>query len=705
MCYGKCLSGVAMGVLDYSALRLLLVALVTGALVVSVESASAQSSLDSLESDVDLTDFSLEDLMDIEVTSVSKRAQSLRETAAAAFVITQEDIRRSGVRTIPEALRLAPGVEVARIRSNEWAVSIRGFNGRFANKLLVLIDGRSIYTPFWAGVQWDVQGTLVEDIERIEVIRGPGASIWGANAVNGVINIITKTAKKTQGALVVAEGNTDGGWRAAARWGHAVRDDLAYRAFVQHQKFGHTRVPSMDISGADGWDRSQAGLRLDWEPNVDDTINFSAQIYEGDFAGRQMLPTETSPIAVSTIDDGHFKGGSVQGQWDRILNVNTDISVAASYEYSKRTEAGVPSTQDSFDFSADLVRKTENGISLQAGFGYHYDRTVVQPVQVTLAGARLLPELKRGDDRFNAFAQVEVPLFEDRVFLTAGVKIEDNELSGFEVQPTVRALWTPTENHALWAAYSRAVRTPARLDFDATNQPGLVAPGDPQNPTPGFAALRLAGAPTPQSLEAENLNAYEVGYRTEFGNGMSIDIAGYFNEYSDLIAQELGPVQVEFDGGFPLFVFPLFNTNSAVAETYGAEVYLDWPVTDRWKMALTYNYIHSELTVDDPINGFDIFDRANLSPEHQVALRTHFDVTDDVQFDVSARYVDELARGVSDYVDLDVRLGWQFAEGLGIELVGQGLLDKQRIQFDEPFKASPVSAYERRLTMRLTGRF
>lgn len=666
--------------------------------------ASAQSSLD-LAGDVDLTDFSLEDLMDIEVTSVSKRAQSLRETAAAAFVITQEDIQRSGARTLPEVLRLAPGVEVARIRSNEWAVTIRGFNGRFANKLLVLIDGRSIYTPFWAGVQWDFQNTLIEDIERIEVIRGPGASIWGSNAVNGVINIITKTAKKTQGVLAVAEANSDGDWRVASRWGHAVRDDLAYRAYVQHQRFGHTRIPSLDISGADAWDFSQAGMRLDWEPTVDDTVNFSAQIYEGDFGGRQMLPSETSAVSVNSIDDGTFSGGSVQAQWDRILNVNTDLSFTATYEQSDREEAGVPLFQSSLDLSADIARMTDSGISLQAGIGYHRDKTAAEPVQVTIAGARLLPEVERTDDRFNAFAQVEVPLFNDRVFLTAGTKVEDNELTGFEVQPTVRALWTPTENHALWAAYSRAVRTPSRLDFDTTNQPGLIPPGDPTNPTPGFAALRFVGAPTPQSLDAENLNSYEVGYRTEFGNGMSIDVAGYYNTYSDLIAQELGTVQVEFDSGFPVFVFPLSNTNSAEGETYGAEVYFDWPVTDRWKMALTYNYIHSELTVDDPVDGFDIFDRANLSPEHQVAVRSHFDITDTVKFDISARYVDELERGVSDYVNLDARLAWQFTEDLGVELVGQGLLDKERIQFDEPLKASPVSAYERRITLRLTGRF
>lgn len=692
----------AMRMLRFIALRSFLAAVF---LTVSLTSAMAQSSLDDLGDDIDLTDFSLEDLMQVEVTSVSKRAQSLRETAAAAFVITQEDIQRSGARTLPEALRLAPGVEVARIRSNEWAVSIRGFNGRFANKLLVLIDGRSIYTPFWAGVQWDFQNTLVEDIERIEVIRGPGASIWGANAVNGVINIITKAAKKTQGALIVAEANSDGGWRTAARWGHAVRDDLAYRAYVQHQNFGHTRVPSMDISGLDGWDYSQAGMRLDWEPSVDDTVNFSAQIFDGDFGGRQMLPSATSAVSVNSVDDGTFSGGSVQAQWDLILDLKTDISFSASYEQSDRREAGVPLFQSSLDVSADIARRTDSGISLQAGVGYHRDKTTAEPVQVTVAGARLLPEVERSDDRFSAFAQVEVPLFDERVFLTAGTKIEDNELTGFEVQPTVRALWTPTENQALWAAYSRAVRTPSRLDFDTTNQPGLIPPGDPTNPTPGFAALRFVGAATPQTLDAENLNSYEVGYRTEFGNGMSIDVAGYYNKYSDLIAQEVGPVQIEIDSGFPVFFFPLSNSNSAVGETYGAEVYFDWPVTDRWSMALTYNYIHSELTVDDPINGFDIFDRANLSPENQVAIRSHFDVTDTLQFNIEARYIDELARGVSDYVNLDARLAWQFSDGVGVELVGQGLLDKERIQFDEPLKASPTSAYERRVTLRLTGRF
>lgn len=677
--------------------------------------ASAQIALDNT-ADIDLTTLSLEDLMEIEVTSVSKRAQSLRETPSAVFVISDEDIRRSGLRTLPEILRMAPGVEVGQIRSNDWAVTIRGFNGQFANKLLILIDGRTVYTPFWGGVLWDAQSTLIEDIERIEVIRGPGAAIWGANAVNGVINIITKSATKTQGALIVTDADSDGGWRTSARWGHSVRDNLAYRGYVQHQRFGSTRAQTFDnldripappgTSAQDEWSRSQAGLRLDWEPTPDDLVRLDGQIYEGNTAGFVSRPTPTSPFDVTQVDDGEFSGGSVQVSWDRIVNIKTDISLSASYEHFERVIVNnLPQSQDTFDLTGDLVHTTDAGIALQAGFGYRRDKTDIQPSRVGLTGLEVLPSIVRKDDRFSGYLQAEVPFFDNQVLLTAGSKFEDNEFSGFEVQPTVRALFAPSQDQTFWASFSRAVRTPARLDFDPVTQSGLIPPGDPLSFGPLLTSIRLTGAPTPQTLDAENLESYEVGYRTEFANGLSLDIAGYYNKYSDLLNRNVGTPFIEFDTGVPLLVVPIAAANNARATNKGVEAYLDWPVADTWQMSLTYSYLDSKTIIDGPTFAVNQLDRSALSPKHQAGLRTHFDLTNALDLDIWARYVDNLGTSISDYVGLNVRLGWQVTDGIHFEVLGQNLLDKERANFNEPFRASPISSIQRKVTARLTARF
>lgn len=677
--------------------------------------AFSQIALDNT-ADVDLTSLSLEDLMEIEVTSVSKRTQSLREIPSAVFVISDEDIRRSGLRTLPEILRMAPGVEVGQIRSNDWAVTIRGFNGQFANKLLILIDGRTVYTPFWAGVLWDAQSTLIEDIERIEVIRGPGAAIWGANAVNGVINIITKASKKTQGALVVVDADSDSGWRTAARWGHAVRDNLSFRGYVQHQEFGSSRAVTLNnidltpappgTSAQDAWNRSQAGMRLDWEPTPDDIIQFNGQIYEGNTAGLVSRPTLVSPFDVTQVDDGNFRGGSLQVSWDRLVDLKTDLSLSASYEHFERVIVNnLPQSQDTFDLTADVVHVTDGGIALQAGLGFRRDETDIQPSQVGFTGLEVLPPIVRKDNRFSGYLQAEVPLFDNKVLLTAGSKFEDNEFSGFEVQPTARALFAPTEDQTFWASFSRAVRTPARFDFDPVTQSGLIAPGQPPVFAPLLTSVRLVGAPSPEFLDAENLDSYELGYRTEFAGGISLDIAAYYNKYSDLINRQVDPTFIEFDGGIPILVVPVSSRNNARATKKGVEAYLDWPVTDSWDVSLTYSYIDSNFELDPTVVTFDQLNREGLSPEHQAGLRSHVKLTDSIDFDLWARYVDNLSTRVPDYVGLNIRVGWQITDDLNFEVLGQDLLDKERVTFQEPFTASPVSSIQRKVTARLTARF
>ncbi len=427
----------------------------------------------------DVTAMSMEDLMNMKVTSVSKRTQKVADAAAAIFVITQEDIRRSGATSIPEALRLAPGLEVARIDQNKWAIGSRGFNGRFDNKLLVLIDGRSVYTPLFSGVYWNIQDVLLEDIDRIEVIRGPGATLWGANAVDGGINIITKPAASTQSAIVKAGAGTEERGSGSVRYGGKMGDDTHYRIYGKYFDWG----PSNYASGGtahDAWDAIRGGFRADWTPAGSNSLTVQGDIYRSHYDETLTVPNLTGPNYSSTFpNDGEYSGGNILARWNHTTEGGS-MSLQAYYDNTTTVDHMLfEDHQNIFDIDFQDGFHAGNHQQFLWGLGYrsildhnHSSFTVsLQPNQVNL-------------NQFSAFVQDEISLVDNRLRLTLGTKLEHNTFTGFEVEPNARLLWNLSPKQSVWTAVSRAVRTPALTEHGLRLNSAVIPPGTPSNPYP-----------------------------------------------------------------------------------------------------------------------------------------------------------------------------------------------------------------------------
>src|SRR5438034_11419109 len=434
----------------------------------------------------DVTAMSMEDLMNLQVTSVSKRTQKVADAAAAIFVLTQEDIRRSGATSIPEALRLVPGLEVARIDQNKWAIGSRGFNGRFDNKLLVLIDGRSVYTPLFSGVYWNVQDVMLEDVDRIEVIRGPGATLWGANAVDGVINIITKPAKATQSAVVTAGAGTEERASGSARYGGTI-GKTAYRVYGKYFNWGPSVYPS-DTSAHDGWDALRGGFRADWTPAGANYLTLQGDIYRSKYDETLTVASLSAPYSNTFPNDGKYSGGNILGRWNH-TSEGSSMSLQMYYDNTTITDHSLfGDHQNILDIDFQDGFHAGNSQQFVWGLGYRsiHDKndasfTVsLQPNQVTL-------------NQFSTFLQDEISLVDNRLQITLGSKFERNEFTGFEIEPNARLLWNLTPNQSVWTAVSRAVRTPALTEEGLRLNSAVLPPGAPSNPTPFPAVIAVFG--------------------------------------------------------------------------------------------------------------------------------------------------------------------------------------------------------------------
>jgi iron complex outermembrane recepter protein len=452
----------------------------------------------------DVTAMSMEDLMNLQVTSVSKRTQKVADAAAAIFVITQDDIRRSGATSIPEALRLAPGLEVARIDQNKWAIGSRGFNGRFDNKLLVLIDGRSVYTPLFSGVYWNVQDVMLEDVDRIEVIRGPGATLWGANAVDGVINVITKKAKATQSAVVTAGAGTDERAAGGVRYGGKLGDNTYYRAYTKYFDWGPSAYPS-GMTAHDGWDALRGGFRADWTPAGANSLTVQGDVYRSRFDETLTVASLSAPYSNTFPNDGKYSGGNILGRWNH-TSERSSMSLQMYYDNTTITDHSLFGDHQNI-LDLDFQHGFHVGDSQQIvwGLGYRSIRdknessfTVsLQPNQVTL-------------NQFSTFLQDEISLVDNRLQITLGSKFERNEFTGFEIEPNARLLWNLTPNQSIWTAVSRAVRTPALTEEGLRLNSAVIPPGTPGNPSPLPAVIAVFGS---KQCNSEDLLAYELGYR------------------------------------------------------------------------------------------------------------------------------------------------------------------------------------------------
>ncbi len=611
-----------------------------------------------------LKQLSLEELSKIEVTTVSKEATAAFRTPAAIAVLTREDIARSGATTIPDLLRLIPGVEVAQISSDKWAIGIRGFQGYLSKSVLVLIDGRSVYTPLFAGVYWEMQDTLIEDIDRIEVIRGPGGTIWGANAVNGVINIITLSAKDTQGTLVSALGGNVEQGSLAVRYG-AGDDNLAYRVWGK----GFTRAPQYHPDGRnyDDWRRGQAGFRIDWAPSNRDTVSISARAYDMAAGSKLGLSTYSPPALVNVEGTAEFSGQNADATWRRTFQSGSNIQVRAYFDRTDRSDLNYREVRNTVD--VDFIHRVPLGAhDIIWGAGVHVSPSHFFQTVPTV----MFSPAKDTYSIYSGFVQDSLTLVPNRLTATLGTKFEHNSFSGLEVQPSGRVAWTPSERQTVWAAVTRAVRTPSRLeeDFQFT---ALAAPSVP-------LYLRLIGD---GQFESEQLVGYESGYRAYVKEGILLGVNGFYNRYDNLLSVENRPTMVETSPAPQHLVLPLYLRNGIAAQTKGVEVSSLWDVSQWWRVRSSYSYMHLNAerypTSDDAST---VRQLEGDSPHHKVVVQLLFAAPRGFDFTLAYRYVSALPdQNVLSYSTADVRVAKRISREVELSFVGQNLFQPHHAEY------------------------
>jgi iron complex outermembrane receptor protein len=616
----------------------------------------------------DLTELSPAELADIEV-SISKKAERRSDLPAAVSVLTSEELRRTGVTTSAEALRLVPGVQVARANSNQWAIGIRGFASTLSRSLLVLIDGRSVYTPLYAGVYWDVQDTLFEDVDRVEVVRGPGGALWGANAVNGVVNLITKSAEQTPGLYIEGGAGSEERAFGAVRYGHRVGESTSVRAYAKY--FGRDAVHHEDGSDFDDWHMTRGGFRLDSARGTRDTATLQGDVYVGRVGLRQTLTTYSPPLSRRIEQAARVSGGNMLGRWRRDLASGSSLSAQVYYDRTNRTDATLHESRDTVDVDLEHRVATLPGHDLVFGAGY----------RVTTDETGLVPTLvfdppQRTDHLFSAFVSDEIRLAGDDLRFTLGAKVEHNDYSGFEIQPSGRLLWAPHPNHTVWLGVSRAVRTPSRVDTDLL----LTVLLDPSLPL-------FARVIADKGFESETALVFEAGYRARVGTGLTLEVAGFYDERDDLLGLSSEAPFVESEPPPPpRGVVPYVVGNFYKAETYGGEVSLDVQPSRAWRVHAGYGFlriVHGRKPGTEELNLTD--DRtAGSSPRHQVFLRSSHDLPANTRLDVSFRHVTALqSRDVEGYSSLDARLAWQVHRTVNLAVVGQNLLEARHAEFGQ----------------------
>jgi iron complex outermembrane recepter protein len=625
---------------------------------------------------VDLTNESIVDLMNIEVTSASKKEQKLFRTASAIFVITAEDIRRSGATNIPDLLRMVPGLDVAQINGSTWAISARGFNSQFSNKLLVMIDGRVVYTSTFAGVFWDTMDLPLEDIDRIEVIRGPGGAVWGANAVNGVISIFTKKASETKGGLAIAEGGNVQQGAGMLQYGGSLAKGTDYRAYLKY--FNQTQMfdPSGE-NGADGWHAMRGGFRVDSSLSPKNSLMF-----EGDLSsGREgeygfVLPSVTSPGLVPVAEQIDIADGSFVGLWNHTFSETSSTALQVSIDRHLRDDPQNPEARDTFDVQFQHHLAAGQRHDIVWGLGYRYT-----PDRITGGLTVTMDPTSRHLQVFSSFFQDEIALIPDRLYLTAGTKVEHNDYTGFEFMPDVRLAWLAGTREMLWTAVSRDLRAPSRNDTNLVLNLGTGPAGPPY-------LMRILGNP---DFRDERLLAYEAGYRTMISGHLSLDLSAYINDYDNLETTEPG---TPFDEPTPLpphIVLPFTYENLMEGETDGVELAAVWSVARRWTLSPGYALEHVNMrsapTSQDRQTPEFV---EGSSPRNSAQLRSHVDFGKGWTWEDSAYLVGRLNNQgplsnitIPAYTRVDTGLTWNLREGVSLSFVGQNLAKDRHFEFDD----------------------
>ena len=611
----------------------------------------------------DLKQLSVEELMNIEVTSVARHPEKLLQAAAAIQVITQEQIRRSGATSIPEALRLADNLEVAQKNSHDWAISARGFNTALGNKLLVMIDGRTVYTPLYSGVFWDVQDYLLEDIDRIEVISGPGGTLWGANAVNGVINIITKSAADTKGLYAEAGGGKQLEEFGGARYGGTLGSNVDFRVYGKY----FDRADEIFTNGSrapDAWHQERGGFRLDSQVSAQDALSLHGDFYDGH-----------ENVDTGGVGAGEAGGGNIVGHWTHVFSDESDLSLQSYYDRTHLVDPIAPvylggilelapagylrddlTTLDT-DFQHRFALGTRNHIVW--GVGYRYTHDVVR----NAPGIGFFPAVFN-QSLYSAFVQDEFLLGHDWS-ATVGSKLEHNDYTGFEYEPNVRLEWSLATGQALWSAISRAVRTPSRIDRNF------------EQPVPPAPVL-LEGS---NSFESEYVTAYELGYHGGLGSRVTGSVSTFYNVYSNVRSVSFTPATI----------LPLYFQNNLEGHTWGVELSANYQVLENWSLHAGYNLLEENIRVKP--GQFDLTNGLNetADPKHQFSIRSALNLPWQVNLDAALRWVDALRTNngalpgtVPSYFEADTRLAWQATQGLELAVVGQNLLHAHHLEYGYP---------------------
>jgi iron complex outermembrane receptor protein len=628
-----------------------------------------------------LKQMSVEQLMDIEVTSVAKQPEKLLDAASSIDVITGDEISRYGATSIPQALQLADNLEVAQENSHDWAISARGFNTNLADKLLVLMDGRAVYSPLYGGVLWNVQDYLLEDVDRIEVISGPGGTLWGANAVNGVINIISKSARDTQGLYLEGGGGNELQGLAAFRYGGTLAPDVYYRFYAQYTDRGSEDLPDGQ-SANDSIRMGRAGFRLDSYAEADTHLTLQGDFYSGQ---EQLGPA---------LGDANLGGGNLLGRWTRSLPNDGEASLQAYFDDTHLTQpfAASPASPpyytgfalnslvdnlDTYDVDFQYRLHPVQSQTVIWGLGYRFSHEMDTDLSVVRFNPSAIDL-----NLYSAFVQDEFALA-SAVHLTLGTKVEHNDYTGFEWEPSGRLRWDLTDKQMLWAAVSRAVRTPSRYDRDLDVVTGLVNAPAPYV----FPASYLAGS---EDFRSESVLAYELGYRAELTSRASVSLSAFYNVYDNVRGTGATPVTADYP-----FPFPIVFNNDLEGHTYGLEATADYQLLDWWQLHAGYDLLREDIHAKPGYVDATGALNETADPKNQVFLRSSMDLPHRLELDLAARWIDSLridsgptggpvAGMVPSYAELDARVGWRAGRDLEISLVGQNLLHGHHPEYGYP---------------------
>lgn len=641
-------------------LRLFLLSMVTGTVFASQGTPLKQN----------ITDIPLEELMNMKVSTVSRKTQKLSDTPAAVFVISQEDIRRSSANSIPELLRMAPGLSVARIDANKWSVTSRGFSGRFADDLLVMIDGRTVYSPLFAGTFWETLDLPLEDIERIEVIRGPSGTIWGANAANGAIHIITKNAKATQGSLVTSGGGTEERGFATLRHGGRIGENFHFRLYSK----GFARDNSFSPSGAnDSWRMGTIGFRADWDINANNAITFQGQYYGGKAGQNTTFVNPQEPeLAITRAEDANLSGGHALVRWQRTTSDRSSTALQAYYDRTHRDELSFRESRQTVDvdFQQRFPIKIPFNQDIIWGGGYRWTSDhlgVNLPI--------FFDPTRRNLETGNVFVQSDIPLVEDRLKFTTGIKFLDNTYSHGNFLPNARLIWTPDARQSLWASATHALRLPSRFERDGN-----------QITRDGAEFIRRISNPL---ITSETLWSFETGYRRQVTSDLSVDIAGFFNAYNHSSSElEIAPATIQITG-------------QRQSQIFGFEVYGNWQALSKLRFMPSYSHLQVRNQVP-----FGLEAESGEDPKHQFTLRSQLELQRNVELDAFFRYINKLPGiDVASYKALDIRLAWKPLSNVELSVIGQNLLQSHHQEFaPEVIQTMPVQI-QRGVFGKLTVRF